>query len=100
MTEIITGTDFDGDTQVIFKEDLGELFPYEDSDDPNKKAHVVRAGDNPHIGAPDWTGQEVVDAARALGLEVTALCGYKWIPKHNPANHDACGTCLDIWGRG
>lgn len=87
-------------TEMMTEEaQLVDLFPYEESKDSDRRTHVVRAGDNPHIGELSWTGQDVVDAARIAGLEVKALCGYVWVPKHNPEKFDACKTCLDIWSK-
>jgi len=60
--------------------------------------HIVNPPMNPDIwdGSMEMTGQDVVDIARTEGLEVVALCGYKWVPKHNPDKYDICSTCLDI----
>lgn len=77
-----------------------DIVPYEEVDDPNKKAHVVRQLDNPHIvgNFDDMTGQEVVNIARAMKIEIVALCGHRWIPRHNPERVDACETCIRIAG--
>lgn len=61
--------------------------------DPSKNTHIVDCPDewNEEGGAQAW-----VDKARAEGLEVTALCGHKWIPESDPIKHPICPTCLDI----
>lgn len=78
MTDTIT--DFDLDTIV-------------DLDDPPPEdcAHIVaRQG---QLGA----GALIVAAAEA-GMEVVALCGWKWIPKgHAPENLPVCKPCAEIW---
>lgn len=75
-----------------------EQQPYEDSDDPNKRAHIVNPPDNPHIsnGFPDMEGHQVVDIARAMRIEIMALCGYKFIPVLNPDKYDACTQCFKV----
>lgn len=83
--------------------DLGEIeslndMVYEETDDPNARTHIVNPPDNPHIsyGHPDMEAQEVVDTARRLGIEIVALCGYKFVPKHNPDKLDACEACMKV----
>lgn len=58
---------------------------------PEECAHIVqRQGD---LGA----GALIVAAAEA-GMEVTALCGYRWVPKgHAPDNLPACKRCIEVW---
>ena len=84
----------------IDTEDLTILVPYEDSDDPNRRTHIVSPPENLHItnGDPKMLAQDVVDIARVIGQEVVALCGYKWVPKHNPDKFDACEACMTIAG--
>lgn len=72
--------------------------PYEDSDDPNRKAHIVNPPGNLHIWQPGMTTKEMVAIARRNGIEVVALCGYRWVPKHDPDKFDACETCIKIAG--
>jgi len=33
--------------------------------------------------------------ARVFGLEVTALCGYRWVPTRDPQRHPICNACID-----
>jgi hypothetical protein len=44
------------------------------------------------------SAQDIVDTARMLGSEITALCGYKFIPMRNPEKYEACQQCMDIAG--
>jgi hypothetical protein len=83
--------------------DLADMFPYEDDGDENRKAHAVRPTENKHIINNDTcTGQDIVDTARMLGLEVVAACGYKWVPTHDPRDKKACDPCMkivaEVWG--
>jgi hypothetical protein len=78
-----------------------ELVPYEETDDPNARAHYVNPAMNQDIQKKYGymeTPQEIVDTARLFGLEVTALCGYKWIPSHNPKKFEVCSRCAEIAG--
>lgn len=71
--------------------------PYED-DGNNRLTHIVSPPENPHIFTPGMEAQDIVNLARYTGQEVVALCGYKWVPKHNPDKYDACQRCMDIAG--
>lgn len=76
---------------------ITELFPYEEDDSGNAKAHIVNSLQNKHIDTGgNMSSQDVVNVARLAGQEVVALCGYKWIPKLNPDKHDACEKCIEI----
>jgi len=78
---------------------LEDLMPYEDSDDPNRRTHIVNAEMNQSIAlGRDMRAKEIVDTARFLGLEIVSLCGYRWVPKHNPEKFDACNVCMKIAG--
>ena len=83
------------DTLLEIVEDT-ELLPYEESDDPNRRTHIVNPPNNLHIWTPGMSAQDFVDLARLNGLEVVALCGYRWVPKHNPEKYDVCETCFKI----
>lgn len=76
-----------------------DLIPYEEPD-PNReyRAHVVNPPANTHIWRPGMEAQDVVDIARATGQHVVALCGYRFIPKHNPDKFDACERCFEVAG--
>lgn len=43
------------------------------------------------------TPQAYVLEARIEGREIEALCGHRWIPQHNPADHPVCPKCLEIY---
>ena len=77
---------------------LAQLFEYEESDDPNRKTHIINPPKNIHIWREGMTAQDVVDIARATGQEVVSLCGYRWVPKHNPEKFDVCDACMKIAG--
>lgn len=46
------------------------------------KAHIAPAGD--------------VTEAYVTGREITALCGYKWVPSRDPAGLPVCPDCKAI----
>lgn len=77
-----------------------QIVPYEDLDDgKNHMTHIVRPYDNQQVsGWATMTAQDIVDMARMLGLEIVALCGYRFIPVRNPENYDACQQCVIIAG--
>lgn len=77
-------------------EGLLEMIPYEDDGDNNRLTHIVSPPENLHIFEPGMEAQDIVDIARATHNYVVALCGYKWIPVHNPEKYDACQRCMDI----
>ena len=73
-----------------------ELFPYEEDNDPRRRTHIFNPPSNLHIWKQGMSGQDVVDIARLNGLEIIALCGYTWIPKHNPEKYDVCEPCFKV----
>jgi len=95
MTETLTKPDVDADISI---ETLIASTPYEDLNDPNHRAHIVNPPKNLHIWRQGMSAQTVVDTARLLRLEVVALCGYRWVPKHNPDKFDVCDGCMKIAG--
>lgn len=50
--------------------------------DHERFAHVIRKSDEM--------------AGYALGEEVTALCGKKWVPSRDPQQFPVCPTCLEV----
>ena len=104
MTIAVKGVDFEGDTLVRPETELEQItltdvVPYEETNDPNARTHIVNPPMNGHIQQGVFmTAQEIVNKARFLGLEVVALCGYRWVPKHNPEKYDACEACMKIAG--
>lgn len=81
-------------------QDIRELLsPYEDhTDGKNHKTHIVNPPNNTHIWKPGMTAQDIVLIARLQNLEVTALCGYTWVPKANPEKYDVCEECMKLAG--
>ncbi len=75
---------------------MEDLFPYEEPTDANTKTHYVNPPMNLHIWRDGMTTQELVDIARATGQEIVALCGYRWVPKHDPDKLDVCEQCVKI----
>lgn len=76
-----------------------ETTPANTNKPPNKK-HVVNPPSNLHIWKPGMEAQDVVDYARIHGVEVTALCGAKFIPTRNPSDvQETCDPCLDIMSK-
>ncbi len=58
---------------------------------PEKCAHIVRRAGALGAGA-------LITAAAEAGMEVEALCGYKWVPRgHAPDDLPACARCVEIW---
>lgn len=95
MTTIMPETDVDTGLTI-----MDQVAPYVDDNDPNRRTHIVNPPSNPHIsrGFPDMQAQEVVNIARAQRIEIVALCGYKFVPQHNPEKYDACDACMKIAG--
>ena len=92
MTETIDVVE----TTIELDEDA--ILEYEESNDPDRKTHIINPPKNLHIWEPGMTSREVVLIARATGQEVVALCDYRWVPKHNPEKYDVCEVCLSIAG--
>ena len=66
-----------------------------------RATHIITPFDNQLIWAgfnfnPNVTGIDIVAAARAHGLTVTALCDYKFVPVHDPEKYDVCDFCMEI----
>ena len=73
--------------------------PYEEPEDASQHlTHIINPQTNTHIWHLGMEIQEVVDIARAKGLEVTSLCGYTWVPKLNPEKFPVCHPCIEIAG--
>ena len=43
--------------------------------------------------------QDVVDIARVRGVEITALCGAKFVPTRSPEGLKTCDPCIEEAGR-
>lgn len=91
MTEILTKPAISIDVDVVL-----DIVPYEETDDPNHKTHIVNPPANLHIWQPGMSSQDIVNIARLLTKRVTALCGHTWVPAHNPDKFDICERCMQI----
>jgi hypothetical protein len=60
-----------------------------DTTDPRDCAHIVDQRD---------PANDVV-AAMVEGREVTALCGYRWIPYRDAKGRPVCEACVEAYGR-
>ena len=87
MTETLEHTE----TVIV---NLIDFMPYDESKDPNRRTHIINPPANVHIWQEGMTAKEIVDVARATDQKITALCGYTWVPKHNPEKFDICEPCL------
>jgi hypothetical protein len=49
------------------------------------------------VNCPDDKGSTVAWLAEAtvMGLEVTALCGHKWVPVRDPKRFPICRPCIE-----
>jgi hypothetical protein len=89
-----------GGIEILKPSSDEQLIPYEDDGDKSRKTHVVWEEMNRHILEGEGvSGQDIVDMARMTGAEVTALCGYKFVPVHDPEKYDACKPCIDLAGK-
>lgn len=83
---------------IIDTSTIEDVTPYETTENPDTKAHIVNPPQNTHIWQPGMTSQDIVNIARLKGYHVVALCGYRFIPRYNPDKHDACEPCIKIAG--
>jgi hypothetical protein len=80
----VSGTDTSSDLGLDLESLLGEQ-------EPEDCAHIVRRSGALGAGA-------LITAAAESGLEVVALCGYRWVPRgHAPDDLPACRRCVEIW---
>jgi len=68
-----------------------ETLPETDSGEtgPEDCAHIVDQRD---------PGNDITTAV-VEGREVTALCGYRWIPYRKPEGRPVCEACVEAYGR-
>jgi len=84
---------------LLEQETITEIIPFEEHENPAEhRTHIINPPNNLHIWLPGMSSRDIVDLARAKGIEVRALCGYVWVPKANPENYDACETCMKLAG--
>jgi len=88
MTESTTDT-------VIKQMEEVDVLPYEDTGNEEQVTHIINPPLNLHIWKIGMSSQDVVDIARSRRQEVTALCGYKFLPELNPDKFPACAPCMD-----
>jgi hypothetical protein len=72
-----------GSVSVLTKEDT------QTEDESGKYAHIVK-------GSPEKTAAAIVTEAIVFGLEVEALCGYRWVPSKDPKSVPPCPKCIEI----
>lgn len=61
--------------------ELKERADLQATDNDQKHTHIV--------SVDDW------ERGYMMGEEITALCGYKWVPTEDPNKYPACRPCLD-----
>lgn len=71
-----------------------ELKLSDDTDDPDQVAHFVDQRPVEQGGK----GQDIA-IAMILGIEVEALCGYRWVPYRDPTGKPVCKSCIDAYGQ-
>ncbi len=59
---------------------------------PEELTHIVNCPDDKE-SAEAW-----VTEARVFGLEMEALCGFRWVPTKNPERYPVCPACVDAAG--
>jgi hypothetical protein len=79
-----------------FPEAPDEMTVPEEEIDPSQKAHFISPVGNTHIWKPGMETRDVVQIAIVGHHELTALCGYKWVPTGLPTKHDTCEPCMEI----
>jgi hypothetical protein len=57
--------------------------------DSSIRTHIVNCPDDKE-STEAW-----VTEARVMGLTVTALCGYQWVPQSDPERHAVCEACVE-----
>lgn len=57
--------------------------------DTTTRTHIVNCPDDKE-STEAWLTE-----ARVYGLEVTAICGHKWIPQRDPQRSPVCNACID-----
>ncbi|WIA95837.1 DUF3039 domain-containing protein [Curtobacterium sp. MCBA15_004] len=57
--------------------------------DTSALTHIVNCPDDKD-NTEAW-----ITEARVFGLELTALCGHRWVPTRDPIRHPTCPECVD-----
>lgn len=80
-------------SDTLADEDLGiDLDSLLDESPPEDVAHIVKRQGQLGAGA-------LIEYAAQHGIEVEAICGYRWVPKHGHAPDDMtpCRRCIELW---
>lgn len=85
-TSTLERTDVDAFTDLVAQLDDG-------NGNPAGKAHIIARDGDPR---PAW--QIRLDAISG-GIEVRALCGYRWVPKTTGDDVPACSKCVALMGQ-
>jgi hypothetical protein len=59
---------------------------------PDELTHIV------NCPADKESAEAWVTEARVMGLELEALCGFRWMPTKDPSRFPVCTACLDMAG--
>jgi hypothetical protein len=87
----------DNDEMVFTFED--EELETDDSDSEDVR-HIVSPVGNEHIWRPGMEAQDVVDIAIVRGIEIVALCGYRWVPSSVVTQGlETCEICVDLMSK-
>lgn len=62
------------------------------SNDPGDSAHIVHVPEDAGMSP-----QAYVMEARVNGFEITALCGYTWVPRKMATQLPVCSKCKAIY---
>lgn len=66
--------------------------------EPETTRESTDAGDCAHIVDQRDPANDIATAV-IEGREVTALCGYRWIPYREPQGRPVCEACVEAYGR-
>jgi len=55
-------------------------------------------GDGDHDRFSHYVSKEDAMKAYIEGVQVTALCGKKWVPSRDPEKFPICPTCKELYG--
>jgi hypothetical protein len=53
--------------------------------------HIIDRGNDTRPAAA------IVLEARVLGIALTALCGYVFVPQRDPVKYPPCDKCVEMW---
>lgn len=58
------------------------------TDEDFTRTHIVNCPEDKH-STNAWLSEATV-----MGLEVEALCGYRWVPTKDPFKYEICQACV------